>query len=515
MTLRLQHRYSLVIVTLLLSAVMMIAGAAVITFRSLSERAEAASARVMSDALRRQAVFDGRDLVTLASQIVATSLYNSDMRDLDEDLKSIRRYKGILSIQVTDPRGRVLHDGSDQISAYGRRNRDEVTAKALSQRVIVTAIDGNILSVASPVLIGERLLGAIHVDISLVDRMSHVGSLREEVANISIEERSLLILNIGFAVLVLAIVGLLVGVLVARGLSHPIKALSLATRRIGQGEEPQGLPIERSDEIGDLARDLQQMTKGLRQADRMARLATVGEVAVGVAHELNQPLNTIRMAADNALAALDEPAVETSYLRGKLDLVSQLAGTMGEQIQRMCAVGRRDERQVIFDPLACVRDALALHGGGLATEGIELAVTLPEDKPLFLRGLPNQLMQVIVNLIANARDAIIERSGTPMGRLRSVRGKIRLSIAADDIAREFRLEIADNGGGIPPEILGRIFDPFFTTKEVNKGTGLGLSISYGIVAGMGGHINARNVEDGAVFSVVLPLASAADVRAAE
>jgi len=515
MKLRLHHRYSLVIVTLLLSAVMMIAGAAVVTFSSLSERTQTASARVMSDALREQAISDGRDLVTLASHIVATSLYNSDMRDLDEDLKSIRRYKGILSIQVTDPRGRVLHDGSDQISDYGRRSRDEITRQALDKRLIVTAIDGNILNVAAPILIGERLLGAIHVDISLADLMSHVGSLRQEVARISAEERSSLIFIIGLAVLVLAVVGLLVGVLVARGLSHPIKALSSATRRIGQGEEPQDLPTERSDEIGDLARDLQQMAKGLRQADRLARLATVGEVAVGVAHELNQPLNTIRMAADNALAALDEPAVETSYLRGKLDLVSQLAGSMGEQIQRMCAVGRRDERRILFDPLSSVRDALALHGGGLEAEGIELAVTWPGGKPLSLLGLPNQLMQVIVNLIANARDAIIERSGTPLGRLRSVRGKIRIAIAADEIAREFRLEIADNGGGIPPEIIGRIFDPFFTTKEVNKGTGLGLSISYGIVAGMGGYINVRNGQEGAIFSVVLPLASAADTRAAE
>ncbi len=330
MKLRLHHSYSMVIVTLLLSAVLMIAGAAVVTFSSLSERTEAASARVMSNALREQAISDGRDLVTLTRQIVATSLYNADMRDLDEDLKSIRRYKGILAIQVTDPRGRVLHDGSDQISDYGRRNRDAVTRQALDRRIIITAVDGNILSVAAPVLIGERLLGAIHVDISLADLMSHVGRLRHEVARISSEERSSLILIIGLAVLVLAVVGLLVGVLVARSLSQPIKALSSATRRIGQGEEPQDLPTERSDEIGDLARDLRQMAKELRQADRMARLATAGEVAVGVAHELNQPLNTIRMAADNALAALDEPAVETSYLRGKLDLVFQLAGTMGE-----------------------------------------------------------------------------------------------------------------------------------------------------------------------------------------
>jgi signal transduction histidine kinase len=515
MKLRLHHRYSLVIVTLLLSAVMMIAGAAVVTFSSLSARTQAASARVMSDVLREQAISDGRDLVALASQIVATALNNADMSDLDEDLRSIRRYRGVLALQVTDPRGRVLHESSDQMSEYGRRNRDAVTRAALDKRGIVTAIESDILSVAAPVLTGETLAGAIHVDISLADLMTHVGNLRREVANISAEERSALIRIIGLAAFVLGIVGLLIGILVARGLSHPIKALSAATRRIGQGEDALELPTERSDEIGDLARDLHQMSNSLRQADRMARLATVGEVAVGVAHELNQPLNTIRMAADNALAALDEPVADPAYLRGKLDLVSQLAGRMGEQIQRMCAVGRRDERRITFDPLPSVRDALALHSGGLEAEGIELAVTWPDETPAFVQGLPHQFMQVIVNLIANARDAIIEQGDTPMGRLRSVRGRLRVSLAVDEIGRELRLEIADNGGGIPPEIIGRIFDPFFTTKEVNKGTGLGLSISYGIVAGMGGHINVRNGTRGAIFSVVLPLVSGADARAAE
>jgi signal transduction histidine kinase len=188
---------------------------------------------------------------------------------------------------------------------------------------------------------------------------------------------------------------------------------------------------------------------------------------------------------------------------------------MGDQIQRMCAVGRRDERRITFDPLPSVRDALALHGGGLEAEGIELAVTWPDETSAFVQGLPHQFMQVIVNLIANARDAIIEQGNTPMGRLRSVRGQIGISIGIDEIGREFRLEIADNGGGIPPEIIGRIFDPFFTTKEVNKGTGLGLSISYGIVAGMGGYINVRNGAGGAIFTVVVPLASGAEARAAE
>ena len=514
---RLNQRYSLVIITLLFAAVAMIAGVAVLTFANLSQRSETASARVMSDALREQAIADAHSLAELTSQIVASALYDFDLRDLDEDLRSLRRYKSVLAIRVVDPQGRVLHDGSDRLSDYGRRNRDIVTNNALKARAMISAVEGDVLAMASPVLIGERLLGAVHMEISLADLMRHETVLRRELGEIAAEARESLVLTVALAALILGAVGLLVGILVARGLSQPIKALSAAMGRIGQGEPVAGLPSDRSDEIGDLARDLEKMASGLLQSQRMSRLAAVGEVAVGVAHELNQPLSTIRMAADNALATLDAPAPDESYLREKLRLVSQLAGNMGEQIQRMCAVGRRDERRVPFDPLASVRDALALHSGGLEAAGIELTVewpSLPDASPLVVQGLPNQLMQVVVNLIGNARDAIVERGDTPMGRLRGVRGHIRLVMSADPILREFRLEIADNGGGIPPEIIGRVFDPFFTTKEVTKGTGLGLSISYGIVAGMGGRIDVRNGPDGAIFSISLPTGDSA-ARAAE
>lgn len=512
MRLRLHHRYALVIVILLFSAVGIISSAAIVTFSSLSERTESASAKAMTEALRQQAIADGTDLVTLASQIVATSLYNFDMRDLEEDLKSIRAYKGVMSIRVVDPRGRVLHDGSDRLNDYGRRNRDAVTREALQSRRIISAVDDEILSIAAPVMIGERVLGAIHVDISLSDLLSHVGDLRREVGAIASDGRHDLIAIVGFSALILGVVGLLVSVLVARGLSFPIKAISAATRRIGQGDYEIDLPAaERGDEIGDLARDLRRMATSLRQTSRMSRLATVGEVAVGVAHELNQPLNVIRMASDNAIAALDGGVPDAGYVRAKLDLVSQLAGRMGEQIQRMCAVGRRDERRVLFDPASAVRDAVALHDGGLAAEDIDLAVHWPEPatgEDIRVRGLPTQLMQVVVNLISNARDAIVALSDTPLGRLRAVRGQIRLAVAIDRTAGEWLLSVADNGGGIPVEILERIFDPFFTTKEVTKGTGLGLSISYGIVADMNGRIEARNGPDGAIFIVALPLATA-------
>jgi signal transduction histidine kinase len=519
--LRLHHRYSLIIVALLLSAVVLISGATVLSFSGLFQRAETASERLMSSSLREQAMENGRSLGLLAGQLVAAPLSRGDMADMDEHVRILRRHTGVMSIRVTDASGLVLHDGTGQVGDLGRRSRDPVTLQALSGRTVASALDGDVFSVAAPVMAGARLLGAVHIDISFSDLLTNVAGLRQEMGRISDDSRTSLVAVIGSAALVLGMVGLVVGILVARGLSYPIKMLSAATRRIGQGDYDVETPTERSDEIGDLASDLRRMAAELKQTGRMAQLATVGEVAVGVAHELNQPLSTIRMAADNAIASLDDPQTDESYLRAKLDLVSELAGRMGEQIQRMCAVGRRDERRIAFDPKVSVDDALALYGGGLAAEGIELTADLPavadgaQAHPLLVEGMPNQLTQVVVNLLANARDAIVERSDTPLGRLRSVRGRIRVSLAADIAAREFRLVVADNGGGIPAEILGRIFDPFFTTKEVNKGTGLGLSISYGIVMDMGGRIDVQNDVEGAVFTIILPMADGTAPQAAE
>lgn len=102
---------------------------------------------------------------------------------------------------------------------------------------------------------------------------------------------------------------------------------------------------------------------------------------------------------------------------------------------------------------------------------------------------------MLLNLINNARDAVQAGPG---------RGRIGLRLVDDPTIGEVLIEIADNGGGIPAEMLDRVFDPFFTTKEAGKGTGLGLSISYAIIGDMGGRLAVRNGPDGAIFSIALP-----------
>ncbi len=112
-----------------------------------------------------------------------------------------------------------------------------------------------------------------------------------------------------------------------------------------------------------------------------------------------------------------------------------------------------------------------------------------------------QLEQVLLNIFANARDALGKKSSGPK--------EIRLSIRQTAAGDQVKFEIGDNAGGIDAALLERIFEPFFTTKEIGKGTGLGLSISYGIVQDMGGTIEAANGPDGAIFTIRLPVSKSA------
>jgi len=252
------------------------------------------------------------------------------------------------------------------------------------------------------------------------------------------------------------------------------------------------------------------------------KMASLGQLVAGVAHELNNPISfvlgnvhALRKYCDRMqtyMAALhahtDEPTLQA--LRQKLriehllaDLPSLIEGTL-EGAQRTADIVHSLKRFSAMDSEERVPVNLA-DVVDRAIHWVQKGYTHPvavhwqkseQGEPCRVTGSAGQLQQVVMNLVQNAFDAVV---GTP-GR----HPEVWVSIAcADGLAR---LTVRDNGPGIPPEHLLRIFDPFFTTKPVGKGTGLGLSISYGIVEQHGGRLSARNGEQGAEFWMELPLA---------
>ena len=256
--------------------------------------------------------------------------------------------------------------------------------------------------------------------------------------------------------------------------------------------------------MGDLRETTQEMERReheLRdkqeQLVQAGKLATLGELTTGVAHELNNPLNNSGLSIGNILDRVHLGKVDTEEVLKDLERAMEQVQKATEIISHLRTFGRASSvtvERVDMDDV--IERALSLMHEQLRLRAIEVELDLSPDE-LVVLGNPIQLEQVFINLLTNARDALAE----------APERKIRISSRLD--GDEFQIVLADSGDGIPEQIQSRIFDPFFTTKEVGAGTGLGLSITYSIVKEHGGEIALAASPRGAQFEIVLPLAKEA------
>ncbi|MCU1730539.1 MULTISPECIES: PAS domain-containing sensor histidine kinase [unclassified Pseudomonas] len=250
-------------------------------------------------------------------------------------------------------------------------------------------------------------------------------------------------------------------------------------------------------EIQAVGRDNTEVRRSQQLLLQSAKMATLGEMSTGLAHEINQPLNVMRMAVVNALKRLEGGEVDVDYLQEKLKRIDAQVVRASKVVDHMRVFGRRSEvERGLFEPWVAVEGALSLLADGLAAKNVAVRLGDP------LTGCPvsghmDQLEQVLINLMVNARDVLMEKKPEqPWISLRSERD-----------GHWVRLLVEDNGGGIEPRLLECIFEPFFTTKPAGVGTGLGLSVSYRIVESMGGTLSVSNGRDGARFVIELPVQS--------
>ncbi|MCP4078096.1 MAG: PAS domain-containing protein, partial [Gammaproteobacteria bacterium] len=208
-----------------------------------------------------------------------------------------------------------------------------------------------------------------------------------------------------------------------------------------------------------------------------SKMASLGEMATGVAHELNQPLNIIRMASANVMRRINKSSLDEEYLCNKLERIEEQTQRAASIIDHMRMFGRQPKHiKTRLDPGEIVHSVLDLIGEQLHLANIEIKLELAESSPL-IEGEQIQIEQVLLNLLTNARDVLKSRQ---VGEDK----RILIKVDAKD-AGQVSIIVEDTGGGINENIIERIFEPFFTTKEVGQGTGLGLSISYGIIREMG------------------------------
>jgi PAS domain S-box-containing protein len=240
--------------------------------------------------------------------------------------------------------------------------------------------------------------------------------------------------------------------------------------------------------------DITERKETAAQIIQSSKLATLGEMATSVAHELNQPLNVIRMAAWNSRKMISNGSADPEYLNKKLERIEEQTARAAAIIDHMRMFGRdAKESPEPLDPRNAVSNVLDLMGEQLRLAEIKIKTEFSEECSPVL-GHIIQIEQVILNLLTNARDAMYDSD---------YEAKITLRVFENDDG--VHIETEDTGGGIPKDILSRIFEPFYTTKDIGKGTGLGLSVSYGIVRGMNGIITAENTDKGVCFKIILPI----------
>ncbi len=250
-----------------------------------------------------------------------------------------------------------------------------------------------------------------------------------------------------------------------------------------------------------IARDVTMRTMLERQLVQSDRLAALGTMAAGVAHEINNPLAYMVLNLDWIARKLSEGALEPSSVQALVEVIREARGgadRVAAIVRELRSFSRADaDTRDSVDLAAVVQSAIKMSMHELQRRATVKSTFAPV-RPVWANEA--RLEQVVLNLLLNAAQAMPE--------MRFVTNEIRVCVRANDDGRAV-LEVADNGEGIPPEVIPRIFDPFFTTKPPGVGTGLGLSICHGIVSSLGGRITVHSEPgEGTTFHVVLPTTDA-------
>ena len=334
----------------------------------------------------------------------------------------------------------------------------------------------------------QQVLGILDLSVSLADVDHEVARNRRFTAGLS-------------AAAILGI-SLLLWLILHRLVGRPVARLLAATRAVSEGDLSPRLPVHRTDELSQLAGSFNEMTVHLAEARHQIyqsnKLASLGRLAAGIAHEINNPLTGVLTYSSFLLKRAAD--AET---RQDLETIVHETKRCREIVRGLLDFARQvPPKKSPTDVNAIVSRALGIVDNQLRVQNIQVTQSLREDLPR-IHADPNQLQQVLINLLVNAADAFTDAP-------REI--YVATDLKSADGGREIEIKVADTGSGIPEKNLGKIFEPFFTTKD-NKGTGLGLAVVWGIVSEHGGTIEVDSkVGRGTTFTVHLPIDAAAGIE---
>ncbi len=314
--------------------------------------------------------------------------------------------------------------------------------------------------------------------------------VRQDISGYIKLVRNILFYSLGF----ILVLGIISGHFIARSIVKPLKELKKATQRISQGDFTPVPRIRGHDEIQSLCKAFNHMIKELKiretQLLQSKRLASLGTLLAGVAHELNNPLSNISTSCQILLEEIENPDLNST--KQLLKQIEEQADKSANIVRSLLEFSREKKfEKETLDLKNIIQQTIGFIQGEVPTK-VEVTVDVPDDIKIYAD--KQHIEQAFLNIITNAIQAIPNE------------GMVSITAKADVDKGVVNIDFKDTGVGIKPKFLARIFDPFFTTKVVGKGSGLGLSITHEIIERHGGYIRVEsNVGKGTTFLVQLPL----------
>ncbi len=513
----LQQRYSLTIVALVLTIAAVLAGALVYESTRTQARLTHAGLQAMEDGLQSYTELRGRQVAHLLSSALANDLYRYDMQRIYELLQVALEAPGVLSIVVFDQQGLIVHDGREVIPDFNQPLDDPRSLQVLTKGAESMAWrESNRLHVAAPVSFGPDPLGGVRVTLSLQDMNSTLALMEREAHAMEADSlRDSLLIGL-IITSIMAVVAIVVSILIGRHLVRPIRELSSHATEIGSGRFGTSLTCDRSDELGDLIRAFNTMSRSLQQSrselieardSAEATSQAKSEFLAAMSHGIRTPMNGVlgmtELLRDADLDTRARRLADTAYRSAEnlLDVIDDILDFSKIEADKL------DLMEEDFDLRTLLEDALELVANEASRKGLGLIPNLPPDLTSHVRGDALRLRQILVNLLGNAVKF-------------TERGEVRLQAGIMEEHGEkltVFFEVSDTGPGISAEQQPWIFDAFIqvdgTTTRRHGGTGLGLAIVKRLVELMDGEIELQSApNEGTRFRITLEFNRAESVK---
>jgi two-component system NtrC family sensor kinase len=488
-----------------------------------------------------------RHVMQMSEVIVKSTRYAMLMNNRDiaaKIIQDIGKQKGIERVRVISKDGTIIHSNRSSEIGDSIDQQAEPCVKCHQTSKTLEHVTDDMRWTIYRTPEGKRFLGtmqAIRNEPSCSSASCHKHPASQSVLGIvdigySLDEidqktKTHTVYLIGISLGFILLVSVSVGVLLQRLIYLPLKDLESGAEKIASGSLDHNIPVRSDDEFGRVAGSFNHMTAALNEsrlemqelvqtlelkvAERThellaakaevaqgEKLASIGVLASGIAHELNNPLTGVLTFTSLLRKKMEDGSQDAE----DLDLVVRETKRCASIIRRLLDFAREKvPSKGFFNLNQVIEDTVRFVERPASLQHIEITTDLDPELPQ-VWGDADLVEQVIMNLLVNAQQAI-EGTGSIVVASRS---HIATAPPITGVAPVPMVEISitDTGCGIPDANLQRIFDPFFTSKEVGKGTGLGLSVSYGIVKAHGGKINVESVVGaGTTFHIYLPVTS--------